>query len=154
MTVQQNNVDLLFYHLCFLNFTHSDICPGDISGYGKAFIVALSFSGLGMFCGPLMNLASSSWKRILPVGGTVALLSSTIAVAIFIFSYLLEEMSESEAAYFSIITGMSSQVSAGTLYVRLQNLNRTPFLFLIANNIKKERPLATETLVQNLTWER
>ena len=62
-----------------------------------------------MFCGPLMDIASS-WKDSVPIGGTVALLTSTIATAVFVFSYLLEEMSESEAAYFSIITGESSRV--------------------------------------------
>lgn len=84
---------------------YGDICPGDISGPGRTFIVLLAFSGLGMFCGPIMDLASS-WKDNIPFGGTVALLSSTMVTAVFIFSYLLQEMSESEAAYFSIITGM------------------------------------------------
>lgn len=48
---------------------------------------------------------------MLPLGGTVALLLSTISAAVFVFSYLLEEMSEAEAAYFSIITGASVKIS-------------------------------------------
>jgi len=64
--------------------------------------VALAFSGLGMFCGPIMDL-TSSWHET--IGGKVALLSVTMLSAVFVFCYLLEEMSESEAAYFSIITG-------------------------------------------------
>jgi hypothetical protein len=63
-----------------------------------------------MFCGPMMDIAAS-WKDSVPLGGTVALLTSMIATAVFIFSYLLEEMSESEAIYFSIITGESNPSS-------------------------------------------
>ncbi|CAB9510961.1 Ion channel [Seminavis robusta] len=105
-----------------------DICPGDISGAGRTFIVILSFSGLGMFCGPIMDLAAS-WKHNLPMEGAVVLLSSTVATGIFLFSYLLEEMSESEAAYFSIITGttigygdISPKSDAGKLAVALYAL--------------------------------
>ena len=102
-SLSQEDVGLTLF-TPFANLIYSDVCPGDISTHGKAFIVALSFSGLGMFCGPLMDLASS-WKYMLPIGGTIALLSSTVAVAVFVFSYMLEEMTETEAAYFSIITG-------------------------------------------------
>ena len=83
---------------------YGDICPGDISGPGRTFIVFLAFSGLGFFCGPIMDL-TSSWKEHVPVSGAIALASLTMITAVFVFSYLLEEMSESEAAYFSIITG-------------------------------------------------
>jgi hypothetical protein len=64
--------------------------------------VALAFSGLGMFCGPIMDLAAS-WKNKLE--GRVALLGTLVATAVFVFAFLLEEMSQAEAAYFSIITG-------------------------------------------------
>ena len=57
-----------FLHYVFLFWTPSvgfgDICPGDIDGIGRAFIVLLSFSGLGLFCGPIMDLAAS-WKDTL-----------------------------------------------------------------------------------------
>jgi len=53
-----------------------------------------------------MDLAAT-WKDQLPVGGTMTILMITIATSVFLFSYLLEEMSGSEAAYFSIITGTS-----------------------------------------------
>lgn len=89
----------------FKSVGYGDICPGRIDHVGRTFIVFLSLSGLGFFCGPIMGMASA-WKDMFP-GGTVALLTTTIATAVFVFSYWLEEMSESEAAYFSIITGTS-----------------------------------------------
>jgi len=38
---------ILYYHVCSVGY--GDICPGDISGEGRAFIVFLSLSGMGMF---------------------------------------------------------------------------------------------------------
>jgi Ion channel len=98
-------LDLLVFGIVVLNRVgFGDICPGEIAGLGRAFIVLLALSGLGLFCGPILDLASS-WKHTVPMGGRMALLSSTIATSIFLFSYVLQEMTESEAAYFSIIIG-------------------------------------------------
>jgi hypothetical protein len=63
----------------------------------------MSFSGLGMFCGPVMDLASS-WSTRIPFGGMLALASLTIAIGVIIFTFI-EEMSEADAAYMSFITG-------------------------------------------------
>lgn len=49
-----------------------------------------------------MDLAAS-WKDTL--ADKMGLLLFCVLTCIFVFSYMLEEMSESEAAYFSIITG-------------------------------------------------
>ena len=95
---------------CFSSFNlfsvgYGDICPGNISWLGRTFIVFLSFLGLGMFCGPIMDLAAS-WKDRLPLGGTMVLFSSTVTTGVLLFCYLLGEMTETEAVYFSIITGV------------------------------------------------
>lgn len=79
-----------------------DICPGNITGTGRTFLVVLAFMGLGMFCGPIMDL-TASWKDTMV--DKISLIIFTVAGSVFVFTYLLEEMSESEAAYFSIITG-------------------------------------------------
>ena len=80
-----------------------DICPShSLSTVGRAFIVIMGFCGLGIFCGPEMELASS-WSATVP-GGIPALTSLTIAVGVAIFTFV-EKMSESEAAYMSFITG-------------------------------------------------
>lgn len=55
-----------------------------------------------MFCGPVMNLASS-WKEYIP-GGIASLASFTLFLGVMLFTYL-EEMSQSEAVYFAVITG-------------------------------------------------
>ena len=69
---------------------------------GRAFIVVLSFCGLGMFCGPVMNFASS-WTEDVP-GGVIGAALTTLALGIGLFT-VLEDFSETEAAYFSFITG-------------------------------------------------
>ena len=82
---------------------YGNICPGDnIQIEGRFFILFISFCGLGMFCGPVMNLASS-WKERFP-GGTIILASFTLVVGVIIFTYV-EGMSHSEAIYFSVVTG-------------------------------------------------
>jgi Ion channel len=69
----------------------------------RVFIVIMAFCGLGMFCGPVMEL-TSSWSTTVP-GGMLALTILTIALGVAIFTYILEEMSELDAAYMSFITG-------------------------------------------------
>mmetsp|Transcript_12038 Transcript_12038/g.20418 ORF Transcript_12038/g.20418 Transcript_12038/m.20418 type:complete len:208 (-) Transcript_12038:261-884(-) len=80
-----------------------DICPSErIEFPGRFFIIVISFCGMGMFCGPVMNLASS-WRDMIP-GGIASLASFTLFLGVVIFTYL-EGMSQSEAVYFSVITG-------------------------------------------------
>mmetsp|Transcript_27431 Transcript_27431/g.54889 ORF Transcript_27431/g.54889 Transcript_27431/m.54889 type:complete len:207 (+) Transcript_27431:223-843(+) len=82
---------------------YGDICPSDkMSHAGRIFIIALSFCGLGMFCGPIMDL-SSSWKERIP-GGIIGPGTFALASGIVLFTYF-EGMSIIDAAYFTIITG-------------------------------------------------
>ena len=69
---------------------------------GRAFIVVLSFCGLGMFCGPVMDFASS-WTQDAP-GGAIGAALTTLALGIGLFT-VLEDFSETEAAYFTFIIG-------------------------------------------------
>ena len=69
---------------------------------GRAFIVVLSFCGLGMFCGPVMDFASS-WTQDVP-GGAIGAALTTLALGIGLFT-VLEGFSETEAAYFTFIVG-------------------------------------------------
>jgi Ion channel len=97
---------LMFYCVlqCILladSIGYGDICPGDLTFIGRVFFVLFLFSGLGMFCGPIMDLASS-WKKHVP-GGFPALASLTVGIGAAIFS--LEGLSQSDAIYASIVTG-------------------------------------------------
>ena len=69
---------------------------------GRAFIVVLSFCGLGMFCGPVMDFASS-WTQDVP-GGAIGAALTTLALGVGLFT-VLEDFSETEAAYFTFIIG-------------------------------------------------
>ena len=90
-----------FFPLCRVGF--GDICPSDkLATGGKVFIMAMSFIGLGMICGPVMILASS-WSTKVP-GGLLGLTTLTVAIGVAIFTYM-EEMTETDAAYMSFITG-------------------------------------------------
>lgn len=62
----------------------------------------MSFTGLGMFCGPVMDLAAQ-WSKTVP-GGIVALTTVTIAIGVVLFTYI-EDMDQVDAAYMSFITG-------------------------------------------------
>lgn len=80
-----------------------DICPGkNTSIFGKMFLVFFTLSGLGFFCGPMMDLASS-WRNQLP-GGMLNLASITIGTGVLVFS-TLEGMDRMDAIYASVVTG-------------------------------------------------
>mmetsp|Transcript_21140 Transcript_21140/g.46104 ORF Transcript_21140/g.46104 Transcript_21140/m.46104 type:complete len:172 (+) Transcript_21140:1313-1828(+) len=82
---------------------YGDICPSsDMTHIGRIFIVLLSFCGLGMFCGPVMDFASS-WTQDVP-GGAIGAALTTLALGVGLFT-ILEDFSEVEAAYFSVVTG-------------------------------------------------
>lgn len=72
--------------------------------YGKIFLICFILSGLGVFCGPVMDLASS-WKSEIPGGSIVALCSVVLGLGVTIFT-AIEGFSNSDALYASIITGM------------------------------------------------
>mmetsp|Transcript_8271 Transcript_8271/g.13373 ORF Transcript_8271/g.13373 Transcript_8271/m.13373 type:complete len:160 (+) Transcript_8271:47-526(+) len=82
---------------------YGDICPSDkMTHIGKLFIVALSFCGLGMFCGPVMDF-SASWKERIP-GGVVGpgIFALVFGTSLFM---QIEDMEWHSAVYFAIITG-------------------------------------------------
>jgi hypothetical protein len=85
-----------------LSVGYGDICPADLSHSGRAFITILAFLGLGMFCGPVMDFASS-WTNGVP-GGALGAALTTLGLGIGLFS-VLEDISELEAAYYTVITG-------------------------------------------------
>ena len=66
-------------------------------------MVLFAACGLGFFCGPILDLASS-WKRHVPVGGFVMMASLTVGIGVALFT-ALEGMSQSEAVYASVIAG-------------------------------------------------
>jgi len=92
------------YHCLITNRVgYGDICPSsDMTHIGRIFIVLLSFCGLGMFCGPVMDFASS-WTQDVP-GGAIGAALTTLALGVGLFT-ILEDFSEVEAAYFSVVTG-------------------------------------------------
>jgi hypothetical protein len=88
----------------FVSSTKGDICPGNLDPSSKLFIVLFALSGLGFFCGPLLEVASS-WTNHVP-GGLATLASLTVGLGVVVFSNI-EGVSHSEAFYASIITGTS-----------------------------------------------
>ncbi|KAL7537575.1 hypothetical protein ACHAWF_005820 [Thalassiosira exigua] len=82
---------------------YGDICPSDdISHLGRVFIVALSFCGLGMFCGPIMDF-SASWKERIP-GGVLGPGLFALGFGVLLFTKI-EGMEWQSAVYFTVITG-------------------------------------------------
>lgn len=82
---------------------YGDICPSaDMATEGRLFIILISFCGLGIFCGPVMDFAAS-WPKMIP-GGVLGVAVTTIGLGIALFTKI-EGMSHIEAIYFSIITG-------------------------------------------------
>eukprot|EP00804_Cyclotella_cryptica_P020867 CCRYP_011457-RB/>CCRYP_011457-RB protein AED:0.27 eAED:0.27 QI:51/0/0.5/1/0/0.5/2/0/159 len=94
------------FYCCVITLTtvgYGDICPSDkLSHLGQIFIISLSFCGLGMFCGPIMDF-SSSWKTRIP-GGVIGPGLCALGVGILLFTQI-EEMSVANAAYLAVITG-------------------------------------------------
>jgi hypothetical protein len=87
---------------CGYSVGYGDICPGKLTFESKIFLTLYLYAGLGIFCGPVMNHASS-WRHHVP-GGLTSLASLTIGIGAAIFTYM-EGLSQSEAIYASVITG-------------------------------------------------
>jgi hypothetical protein len=81
---------------------YGDICPAAPDELGKAFLIVLSFTGLGFFCGPVMDFAAS-WKDSVP-GGVLGVAAVTIATGVALFTQL-EGWEPLDAAYYSVVTG-------------------------------------------------
>jgi hypothetical protein len=88
----------------FLGNEKGDICPGGaLAPISKLFIVLFSFSGLGFFCGPMLDVVSTTWTKQIP-RGIMALSTVTIGIGVILFSNL-EGTSYSDAIYASFIVG-------------------------------------------------
>jgi hypothetical protein len=79
-----------------------DICPGKMTLESRVFLIMFVFTSMGLFCGPVLSLASS-WKRYVP-GGVLTLATVTIGVGATIFTGM-EDLSQEDAIYASIIAG-------------------------------------------------
>jgi CBS domain containing-hemolysin-like protein len=71
--------------------------------YGKVFLVTFVLCGMGMFCGPVMDI-TSSWRTQVPHGGVIVLSSVVLGAGVAIFTSI-EGVSNTDALYASIITG-------------------------------------------------
>mmetsp|Transcript_23343 Transcript_23343/g.57442 ORF Transcript_23343/g.57442 Transcript_23343/m.57442 type:complete len:174 (-) Transcript_23343:273-794(-) len=81
-----------------------DICPGEMDIVGRIFLTILPLFGLGFFCGPIMDLASS-WQTMVP-GGAFSVGSLTLMMGVTMLT-TVEELSYSEAVHLCVITGES-----------------------------------------------
>jgi hypothetical protein len=79
-----------------------DVCPGKLGWEGRIFLVLYALGCIGFFCGPVLELVSTSWRTQLP-GGILALASFVLAAGVAIFTW--EGYSQSEALYASVIVG-------------------------------------------------
>jgi hypothetical protein len=80
-----------------------DICPDStLAPISKLFIVLFAYSGLGFFCGPLLDIASS-WTKHIP-GGILTLSTLTLGIGVLLFSNF-EGVSQTDAVYASFIVG-------------------------------------------------
>ena len=69
---------------------------------GKLFVLAFAFAGLGIFCGPIVQLGSA-WRHAIPVG-LPALGTFVLGLGVVIFM-TAEGLDHFEAIYASVITG-------------------------------------------------
>ena len=88
---------------------YGDICPSEDTGpEGKAFLIVLSFLGLGFFCGPLLDFAAS-WTEQVPGGpGVVAAVTIGVGVALFTQPLLWDGkqgLAPLDAVYYATVTG-------------------------------------------------
>ena len=112
---------------------YGDICPdGDgIGNAGKAFLIALSFAGLGFFCGPVMDFAAS-WKDSVP-GGVLGVAAVTLGTGVALFTQI-EGWAPLDAAYYCVITGTT--IGYGDLVPQTDNGKLAgAFYALVAVNV-------------------
>jgi Ion channel len=88
---------------CVKRIGYGDICPGNLTLYGKLFLVLFVLCGMGMFCGPVMDI-TSSWRTQVPHGSVIILSSVVLGLGVIIFTSI-EGVSNTDALYASIITG-------------------------------------------------
>ena len=90
---------------------YGDICPSAPGLEGKVFLVGLSFTGLGFFCGPIMDL-TSSWSNKVP-GGKLGVVIATLGLGVAMFTRI-EGWEPMDALYYSTITGTT--IGYGDMY--------------------------------------
>ena len=90
--------------LLLVEFRFGDICPGETDVVGRIFLTILPLFGLGFFCGPIMDLASS-WQNMVP-GGALSVGTLTLMMGVSMLT-TVEELSYSEAVHLCVITGES-----------------------------------------------
>jgi len=95
---------------------YGDICPAAPALEGKVFLIALSFAGLGFFCGPIMDL-TSSWSNSVP-GGKLGVVVATLGLGVAMFTKL-EGWAPMDAVYYSTITGTT--IGYGDMYPQTDN---------------------------------
>jgi len=105
-----------------------DICPGETDIVGRIFLTVLPLFGLGFFCGPIMDLASS-WQSIVP-GGAFSVGSLTLMMGVSMLT-TVEELSYSEAIHLCVITGTT--IGYGDLTPRTDAGRFLLALYAIAN---------------------
>jgi len=100
-----------------------DICPGDTDVVGRIFLTILPLFGLGFFCGPIMDLASS-WQTLVP-GGAFSVGTITLMMGVSMLT-IVEDLSYSEAVHLCVITGttigygdLTPQTTAGRFLLAL-----------------------------------
>lgn len=81
---------------------YGDVCPGKLGWEGRVFLVLYALGCIGFFCGPVLEIVSSTWRSQLP-GGILALASFVLAAGVAIFTW--EGYSQGEALYASVIVG-------------------------------------------------
>mgnify|MGYP003954525673 CR=1 FL=1 len=113
---------------------YGDICPAAPALEGKVFLIALSFAGLGFFCGPIMDL-TSSWSNSVP-GGKLGVVVATLGLGVAMFTKL-EGWAPMDAVYYSTITGTT--IGYGDMYPQTDNGKLAAALYaLIAVNVVGE----------------
>lgn len=79
-----------------------DICPANPDMMGRIFLSLYPLLGLGFFCGPILDMASS-W-RMQVTGGPWLVVVLTLGMGVVLFTYL-EELSWTESLHFSVVLG-------------------------------------------------
>lgn len=124
---------------------YGDICPSEPGIEGKLFLIVLSFTGLGFFCGPIMDLASS-WSNNVP-GGKLGVVLATVGLGVAMFTKI-EGWEPLDAAYYSTITGTT--IGYGDMYPASDNGKlAAAFYALIAVNVVGELLNPMKDLLSN-----